>query len=897
MKKYLVFLLTIALLLVPSTVFGQTIFPNRGGTGTTTFTGIPVGNGISPFTPLVIGSGLDLTTGTLSSVAGGSDTQVQFNDAGAFGANSGFTFDKILKSLRIAYESSGGFVQNTGNGSLSLGYTIDDGEISTSSDGTFSFGYVADSDSYIRSQGNGSWAGGFAVGGGHIGSTNGGTVAFGRIDGLGEIISSGEGSYAGGSTDGVSLIESSNEGSYAFGQADNGNIRATEGGSFANGFSNNAVIEASSKGAMARGYAEGSGGTTTIEASGEGSTAFGRVSDGFSILASGGGSFAGGLTNGSIISSGDGSFAWGSDVTASADFATVFGTKITNATTNSFAIGYGGETNFNVIGSGDIILNPYVAVQIPYLTSSSVVFTDASSKLTSTGIIPVNQGGTGVGTITGLIKGNGTSPFTAAVAGTDYQLPYWTLTSGQLTPTTTTNKIGIGKATATYWLDVLDSTTGMTASSRTINASFTGGTYNTTAGALSSYGGYFNSNATRSAGANALTNVGLYASASGAQNNYAAIFENGSVGIGTTDPTSPLHILSTTPNINIDRASGTNSPLVQFGFAGTQQGIVGIAGTTNVLVAGSVAGDMAFRTVSKNMLWSNDNGTTAHMYLSSRGSLGIGDSTPATNAKRFSIIAGTLADGISGIKYTATMPTTLTTNNYASNYQITSAGSSSQISGAMNVEYLAGYTGSSRTLAGRFINAAAGTGTTYVAGLTANAAVQLAASATTTGTNIGSFAQAVGGNVNIGSVASSIFTKNSATAVGVAGFALNSGTSPINVGGFFGLMNTEPTYASAALMADNGGTTSDIFVARDNGTATFTIADGGNVTSTGKIIMSGASSTIRLKSYTVSTLPTGTEGDTAYVTDAVLPTFLGVLTGGGSVKTPVFYNGSAWVSY
>ena len=38
------------------------------------------------------------------------------------------------------------------------------------------------------------------------------------------------------------------------------------------------------------------------------------------------------------------------------------------------------------------------------------------------GIIPVSNGGTGVNTLTGLVKGNGTSPFTAAVVGTDYSL-------------------------------------------------------------------------------------------------------------------------------------------------------------------------------------------------------------------------------------------------------------------------------------------------------------------------------------------------------------------------------------------------------------------------------------------------------------------------------------------
>lgn len=54
---------------------------------------------------------------------------------------------------------------------------------------------------------------------------------------------------------------------------------------------------------------------------------------------------------------------------------------------------------------------------------------------------------------------------------------------------------------------------------------------------------------------------------------------------------------------------------------------------------------------------------------------------------------------------------------------------------------------------------------------------------------------------------------------------------------------------------------------------------------------------IGLPAYTVSTLPTGSVGDLAYVTDATAPTYLGTLTGGGSVRCPVFYNGTAWVSH
>ncbi len=79
-----------------------------------------------------------------------------------------------------------------------------------------------------------------------------------------------------------------------------------------------------------------------------------------------------------------------------------------------------------------------------------------------------------------------------------------------------------------------------------------------------------------------------------------------------------------------------------------------------------------------------------------------------------------------------------------------------------------------------------------------------------------------------------------------------------------------------------------------------TIVAGGTdrvtVNNSGLAINSG---TMRLKGYTVSGLSalTPVEGDTAYVTDATAPTYLGALTGGGSVRCPVIYNGSAWVSH
>ena len=88
-------------------------------------------------------------------------------------------------------------------------------------------------------------------------------------------------------------------------------------------------------------------------------------------------------------------------------------------------------------------------------------------------------------------------------------------------------------------------------------------------------------------------------------------------------------------------------------------------------------------------------------------------------------------------------------------------------------------------------------------------------------------------STGIGVTGVAVQAKNTASTtevhVGVEGHALFGN---INVGGLFTLGASVPTYVSAALIADNGTEPSSIFIVRDNGTATFTIADGGNWTST-----------------------------------------------------------------
>lgn len=72
--------------------------------------------------------------------------------------------------------------------------------------------------------------------------------------------------------------------------------------------------------------------------------------------------------------------------------------------------------------------------------------------------------------------------------------------------------------------------------------------------------------------------------------------------------------------------------------------------------------------------------------------------------------------------------------------------------------------------------------------------------------------------------------------------------------------------------------------ASGGGTANYLRADG-----------TWATPPFGLSGYTVATLPAGTVGATAYVTDASAPAFGAAVVGGGAVTIPVFYDGANWI--
>ena len=90
-----------------------------------------------------------------------------------------------------------------------------------------------------------------------------------------------------------------------------------------------------------------------------------------------------------------------------------------------------------------------------------------------------------------------------------------------------------------------------------------------------------------------------------------------------------------------------------------------------------------------------------------------------------------------------------------------------------------------------------------------------------------------------------------------------------------------------SLSFGTGGVENRFKLAAATGAATFS----SSVTASSFIASNG---TVRLKSYTVATLPVGVQGDTAYVTDALGFTYNSILTGGGSGVTIAFFDGTNW---
>jgi hypothetical protein len=99
------------------------------------------------------------------------------------------------------------------------------------------------------------------------------------------------------------------------------------------------------------------------------------------------------------------------------------------------------------IATADLADGSVTDAKIAAVAGSKVSGNIAGTAANVTGIVAVANGGTGATTLTGIVKGNGTSAMTTAIAGTDYQAPISLTTTGSGAATLSGNTLNIPSVT------------------------------------------------------------------------------------------------------------------------------------------------------------------------------------------------------------------------------------------------------------------------------------------------------------------------------------------------------------------------------------------------------------------------------------------------------------------
>ena len=246
-------------------------------------------------------------------------------------------------------------------------------------------------------------------------------------------------------------------------------------------------------------------------------------------------------------------------------------------------------------------------------------------------------------------------------------------------------------------------------------------------------------------------------------------------------------------------------------------------------------------------------------------------------SKRLDTNAGTLPTTVTAIALTATLSNPSSTNETAINYLITTGtGSNNSKQKGMTVELLdGGYTGDQSTNSISAINRSLGTGTEWTIGK-CNTGFGGDSVGETSGSNVGVFGYSANSSIEtIGVLGLGVGNIGSTTdrSIGVVGVS----TASVNkIGGYFTIFSgSQPNFDfSAGLVADNGGTSNPIFMAKNNGLDRFVVYDGVN------------------GSYAVSTTSVDVASIGATSTVDNKPIYMGVF---GSAHAT--YAKQAWVNY
>jgi hypothetical protein len=405
---------------------------------------------------------------------------------------------------------------------------------------------------------------------------------------------------------------------------------------------------------------------------------------------------------------------------------------------------------------------------------------------------------------------------------------------------------------------------------------------------------------------------------------------------------SGLSNMTGSSNTFLGGGSGfTNSSGANNSFIGGGAGFANTTGGTNTFIgvgAGWFLADGTTGNINSNNSVFIGNSTKAlnandtNEIIIGQGTTGLGSNTTiiGNNSTTFSAIKGrnlvgtTTDNGVDALQVTGSVGLNTAPTTSAGGYDIltrnTSTGKVEKVAstgiGDMTLGTNQSFTGiksftvtSLGTPALNIVNPLAGTSSSYGAAISnSNDGSGLLINQTSTGQGVkinnsstgdGLLIQQTGGGQGINIIASVGNGQKIRNLGGSFGnWVLNESSG---IGGYFQnhangtgvYVNNLASSTNTALVLNNQtGTSAKPFQYTKNSVEKAFINDAGDL-SAQKII---AKDVIRLAQYTVSTLPAGVQGDTAYVTDALAPTYLAVVVGGGAVVCKVFYNGTAWVS-